>query len=79
MWFLIGAVLVFSGVYSFVFHQEFVAALIRALDCTFVFGYTKYQLGVRPRAIDYCMFLNAFIGLWWYALLVPALSKRLFR
>jgi hypothetical protein len=79
VWFLVGAVLVFSGVYSLLFDQEFLAALLRALDCTFVFGYTKYQLGVKPKAIDYVMFANAFFGLWWYALLVPALSNRLFR
>lgn len=77
--FLAAAFVVFSGVYYLAFGEDCSAATLRALDCTFVFGYTKYAAEGPTRAIDWIMFLNAFAGFCWYALLIPALSKRLFR
>jgi hypothetical protein len=78
VWLLLGAIIVFTGIYHFGFGQELGPAALRALDCTFVFGYTRYAGGMKG-AIEYTMFVNAFIGFCWYAVLVPALSKRLFR
>jgi len=79
MWLLISAVLVFSLVYRFALGDDFIAAMFRALNCAFVFGYTKYSMGAKAQAIDYTMFVNTLFGLYWYALFIPALSKRLFR
>jgi uncharacterized protein YjbI with pentapeptide repeats len=79
VWFLVAAFIAFSSVYYFAFGKDFSAATLRALDCTFVFGYTRYAAGGQTGAIDLIMFLNTFAGFCWYALLVPALSKRLFR
>jgi hypothetical protein len=79
LWFLFGAVLLFSGIYFLAFEQALAPAMLRALDCTFVFGYTKYSNFPNFYALDYVMFVNAFFGFCWYALLIPALSKRLFR
>ncbi len=77
---LIGAVVVFTLVYWLALDHAFRVALLRALDCTFVFGYTRYVDPAAPaRFVDYLSFLNAFVGFSWYALLIPALSKRLFR
>lgn len=79
LWFLLGTIVAFTAVYRFIFDTDVTAAALRALDCTFVFGYTRYAGGARAAAIDLAMFLNAFAGFCWYALLIPALSKRLFR
>jgi hypothetical protein len=79
VWLLIGAIAVFSAVYRLVFQQPLAAAVLRAFDCTFVFGYTRYAAGGHADSVDYVMFLNAFAGFCWYALVIPALSKRLFR
>ena len=79
VWLLLAAVLMFSGVYQVAFGQHFCAATLRALDCAFVFGYTRYAAAGQTDAINLIMFLNAFAGFCWYALFVPALSKRLFR
>ena len=79
VWLLIGVIAVFLAVYHLVFQEQLAAAVLRALDCTFVFGYTRYAGGGHTDAIDYVMFLNAFAGFYWYALFIPALSKRLFR
>jgi Pentapeptide repeats (9 copies) len=79
LWFLFAAIVVFSAVYRLAFEQDLGAAAMRALDCTFVFGYTRYVVGAQPGVIDCVMFLNAFAGFCRYALLIPALSKRLFR
>jgi uncharacterized protein YjbI with pentapeptide repeats len=74
-WFLLATIAAFTAVYRIAFDTSLAAAALRALDCTFVFGYP----GGRGDAIHFVMFLNAFAGFCWYALLIPALSKRLFR
>jgi len=78
-WYLLGAIVVFSAIYWLAFRQDLSSALLRALDCTFVFGYGNYPHGQNLKALDWVMFVNAFVGLWWYGLFVPALTKRLFR
>lgn len=79
VWLLVASVLMFSGTYQVGFGQHFGAATLRALDCAFVFGYTRYTAAEQTGWIHLVMFLNAFAGFCWYALFVPALSKRLFR
>ena len=78
---LVATILLFFGVYYFAFGQGFFTSALRAADCAFVFGYTKYSLspGAQVRTIDLIMFLNTLAGFCWYALFIPALSKRLFR
>ena len=60
-------------------NAELAEAALRSLDCSLVFGYTKYASSRQQRLLDYLTLANAFAGLYWYALFVPALSKRLFR
>jgi Pentapeptide repeats (9 copies) len=74
-------VVVFSGFYYLAFGQGLSISVLRALDCAFVFGYTKYSPNpsAQMRAIDWIMFVNTLAGFCWYALFIPALSKRLFR
>lgn len=78
-WFLLGAFVLFWAVYWLAFGQNLGDAALRALDCTFVFGYGNYQRELNIQAIDWVMFLNALAGLWWYGLFIPALTKRIFR
>ena len=78
-WFLLGALVIFTAIYCLGFKQNFSSAAVRALDCTFVIGYSNYPHGPNIKALDWAMFVNAFVGLWWYGLFVPALTKRLFR
>jgi hypothetical protein len=78
-WFLLGALVLFSGTYWIAFGHNLSDAVLRALDCTFVFGYSNYPHGAKTQAIDWVMFINALAGLWWYGLFVPALTKRIFR
>ena len=79
VWLLIGAITVFTLLYCFAFGEDFMHALLRSLDCSLVFGYTKYAASPQQLLLNYVTFANAFAGLCWYALFVPALSKRLFR
>ena len=78
-WFLLGAFVLFWAAYWLAFGQNLGDAALRALDCTFVFGYGSYPRGLKIQWIDWVMFLNALAGLWWYGLFVPALTKRIFR
>jgi uncharacterized protein YjbI with pentapeptide repeats len=79
LWVLGSAVGGFFLIYHFAFGIDLQAAFLRALDCSFVFGYTRYAAGTPTGCLDWIMFVNAFVGFCWYALLIPALSKRLFR
>jgi hypothetical protein len=79
VWLLASAVTVFTLVYYFAFGEGVSHAALRALDCSFVFGYTKYAAWKQGPLLDYITFVNTFVGLCWYALFFPALSKRLFR
>ena len=81
LWFLAATILLFFGVYYLAFGQSFFTSALRAADCAFVFGYTKYSLSpaAQVRVIDLIMFLNTLAGFCWYALFILALSKRLFR
>jgi len=79
-WLMAAAVVTFTVVYSSVFGETVGVALLRALDNTFVFGYTpRYPSVGKVTLFDFVAFANALIGFCWYALLVPALSRRLFR
>jgi hypothetical protein len=81
LWYLAGTTILFAGAYGLVLHQPVSPALLRAVDCSLVFGYTKYAQNVQNAGdlLDWLTFLNAFAGFCWYALFFPALSKRLFR
>jgi hypothetical protein len=79
-WLLAFAVAFFTAIYAFAFEQSIPVALLRALDNTFVFGYTPaYPSLNKVTAFDFVAFANALTGFCWYALLIPAISKRMFR
>ena len=79
-WLLAFAVVFFTGVYALAFGQSIGVAVLRALDNTFVFGYTPtYQSLNQVALFDFAAFANAFTGFCWYALIIPAITKRMFR
>jgi hypothetical protein len=79
-WLLAGSVTVFTVIYAALFDQSFGVALMRALDNTFVFGYTPgYLTTNRLTLLDVVAFVNAFAGFCWYALLIPVIARRIFR
>lgn len=53
--------------------------LIKAFDITFLIGYTKHSTleACMPKQLLYAG--NAFMGLWWYAIMVPCLVNRISR
>lgn len=53
--------------------------LIKAFDITFLIGYTKHSTleACMPKQLLYAG--NAFLGLWWYAIMVPCLVNRISR
>lgn len=53
--------------------------LIQGFDITFLVGYTKYANSGISELTQALYALNAFLGLWWYAILVPTLINRLSR
>jgi hypothetical protein len=62
VWFLLGAMLAFSAVYRFGFEEGMGSAVMRALNCTFVFGYTRYAAGPSYSQI-WCMPMKSSGGL----------------
>lgn len=80
IWLLVFAIVFYGAIYAFAFGQGYGVAALRALDNTFVFGYSPaYSSLNRVTPLDFVAFTNAFTGFCWYALLVPAITKRMFR
>jgi uncharacterized protein YjbI with pentapeptide repeats len=71
---------VFGLVYGFI-SKDYQRGLVQGFDITFLVGYTKYAgtLNQNPIHIELLYGINAFFGLWWYAVLVPTLINRISR
>jgi len=71
-------VLIFGAIYAWQSNSIW-SGLIKSFDITFLIGYTKHSLldvSLPQQALYAC---NAFLGLWWYAILVPCLVNRITR
>lgn len=53
--------------------------IVQGFDITFLIGYTKYANFKLPLGEQAIYALNAFFGLWWYAILVPTVINKLSR
>lgn len=53
--------------------------LLASIEITLLFGYTKYASSSAPITIQAIECINAFFGLWWYAILVPTIVNRISR
>ncbi|WP_240364359.1 pentapeptide repeat-containing protein [Pseudomonas syringae] len=69
---------VFGLLYGFM-SNDYQRGLVQGFDITFLVGYTKYAAKTNPIHIELLYGLNAFFGLWWYAVLVPTLINRISR
>jgi hypothetical protein len=79
-WYLVTIIVLFGILYASCFSDSPGTAFLRSLDCALVFGYTRYPGPLTEKMpLAVTMFTNAFLGFSWYALFIPALSKRLFR
>lgn len=58
---------------------DYKQGVIQGFDITFLIGYTKYANASQGILKQSLYALNAFLGLWWYAILVPTLINRLNR
>ena len=77
---IIGVVL--TGAFGFLYGSmidDFQKGLIKGFDITFLVGYTKYASSTDPVYLQLIYGVNAFFGLWWYAVLVPTLINRISR
>ena len=79
---IIGIALTFAFglVYGFI-SNDYQRGLVQGFDITFLVGYTKYAGTTNPNPIHIELLygVNAFFGLWWYAVLVPTLINRISR
>lgn len=76
----ISLTLIFGLAYGFI-SNDYQRGLVQGFDITFLVGYTKYAgtLNPNPIHIELLYGINAFFGLWWYAVLVPTLINRISR
>ncbi|MFJ2427052.1 pentapeptide repeat-containing protein [Pseudomonas sp. NPDC087804] len=70
--------LIFGILYSYLL-KDLATGLVKGFDITFLVGYTKYADKDDPVKFQLLYGLNAFFGLWWYAILVPTLINRISR
>ncbi|WP_238540835.1 anti-phage Hailong system effector protein HalA [Pseudomonas sp. GM33] len=77
---IIGIALTFTFglLYGFL-SKDFQKGFVQGFDITFLVGYTKYADKTTPIHIEILYGVNAFFGLWWYAVLVPTLINRISR
>lgn len=77
---IIGMTLTFAfGILYGYMLGDYQKGLIKGFDITFLVGYTKYASAENPVHIQSLYGVNAFFGLWWYAVLVPTLINRISR
>ncbi|QXG25326.1 pentapeptide repeat-containing protein [Pseudomonas viridiflava] len=77
---IIGALITLAFGVGYSWEQSSVPlGMIKAFDITFLIGYTKHSIleSCMPKQLLYAT--NAFIGLWWYAIMVPCLVNRISR
>jgi uncharacterized protein YjbI with pentapeptide repeats len=74
----LGLTLTFGLIYGYL-SDDFQKGLVQGFDITFLIGYTKYADKSTPINIGILYGVNAFFGLWWYAVLVPTLINRISR
>ena len=53
--------------------------LLASVEITLLFGYTKYASIASDLRLQVLECVNAFFGLWWYAVLVPTIVNRISR
>jgi len=67
------------GLYYGYLQNDYEQGLIKSFDITFLIGYTKHSLANTPEDMQIWYGINAFLGLWWYAVLVPTIINRISR
>lgn len=68
----------FGLLYGFL-SGNYYQGILQGFDITFLVGYTKHAM-VDKSLTDQALYAtNAFLGLWWYAILVPTVINRLSR
>lgn len=68
----------FGILYGFI-DNDYKMGLIKGFDLTFLVGYTKHSDKTDPLGMQALYAVNAFFGLWWYAVLVPTIINRISR
>jgi hypothetical protein len=78
---LVGAAIVLGFFILYVIADAHVTGsnFLAAIEITLLFGYTKYALLNSPLWLQVTECLNALLGLWWYAVLVPTVVNRISR
>jgi hypothetical protein len=76
--FVVDVVLVFGFVYHFL-GDGYKDALIKASNITLVAGYTAYYSTAQSQVLRLIETLNLVVGLFWYSLLIPMISRRIQR
>ncbi|MGK5040717.1 pentapeptide repeat-containing protein [Janthinobacterium sp. GB1R12] len=76
----ISLICLFSIIYSFLgISSDWKLGLMMAFDITFLIGYTKHATTTSSYFNQTIFALNALLGLWWYAIIVPTVVNRISR
>jgi hypothetical protein len=79
--FLIGflCTICFSLYYNFFLFKSdsFIGNYLKSLEYWFLFGYTKYSMTNIPFLDQLIIFMNSFLGLFWFATVLPVLLEKM--
>jgi len=53
------------------------ASLLKTLEYWLIFGYTKYDFTLIPKNFQWLIFLNSFLGMIWFAAIIPIIINKL--
>ncbi|MBJ2219588.1 anti-phage Hailong system effector protein HalA [Pseudomonas sp. MF7453] len=70
--------LFFGLLYGYI-DKNYATGIIKGFDITFLVGYTKHSNNDISQNMQVLYGVNAFFGLWWYAILVPTIINRISR
>lgn len=75
----ISGIIIFSLIYKYFIFKElsYIEVLLRSFEYWFLIGYTKYTFDCLDIYDQLIIFTNAFIGLFWFASLIPVIFNKM--
>lgn len=77
--FIVAVMCLFALSYLAGFGTGYKEAILRAVEVSLVAGYTAHVPGRDPSALRFVTLLNLVVGIYWYSLIVPVVTRKFLR
>lgn len=79
LFFILGVMFLFALLYLYIFNLKRGEAILRSLDVSFVAGYTGHIPVTDSPALRITTLINLMVGIYWYSLIVPVITRKFLR